>query len=72
MQIDQHKDPTLGHIHNNLYYDHDHCTTDQVHEVNSHSLLLRVEGSEASSRPYMLAAHLDVVPPGDTDRSHVS
>ena len=46
-------------------------STDQVHEVNSHSLLLRVEGSEASSRPYMLAAHLDVVPPGDTDRSHV-
>ena len=43
----------------------------QVHEVNSHSLLLRVEGSEAGSRPYMLAAHLDVVPPGDTDRSHV-
>ena len=46
-------------------------TTGQVHEVNSHSLLLRVEGSEAGSRPYMLAAHLDVVPPGDTDRSHV-
>ena len=46
-------------------------TTVQVHEVNSHSLLLRVEGSEAGSRPYMLAAHLDVVPPGDTDRSHV-
>ena len=50
---------------------YDYSTTGQVHEVNSHSLLLRVAGSEAGSRPYMLAAHLDVVPPGDTDRSHV-
>ena len=34
----------------------------QVHTVNQYSLLVRVEGSAATSNPYMLTAHLDVAP----------
>ena len=36
--------------------------------INDHSLLLRVDGSTETRNPYMLAAHLDVVPPGDYAR----
>ena len=36
--------------------------------VNTHSILLRVQGSRAGGQPYLLAAHLDVVPAGDLDR----
>lgn len=35
--------------------------------VNTHSILLRVEGSQAKGKPYMLAGHLDVVPAGDLE-----
>ena len=32
--------------------------------VNRYSLLYRVQGSEDTVNPYMLCAHMDVVPPG--------
>ena len=35
---------------------------------NTHSILLRVQGAQESSSPYMLCAHLDVVPAGDRER----
>lgn len=40
----------------------------KVTPVNSLSLLLRVQGSVITENPYLLAAHLDVVPPGDLSR----
>ena len=40
----------------------------KVMRVNSLSLLLRVEGAVSTINPYLLAAHLDVVPPGDSAR----
>ena len=36
--------------------------------MNTLSLLLRVQGSVPTANPYLLAAHLDVVPPGDLGR----
>ena len=36
--------------------------------MNSLSLLLRVQGTVPTENPYLLAAHLDVVPPGDLNR----
>ena len=37
-----------------------------THEViNEYSLLFRIEGSVTTSHPYLLCAHLDVVPEGD-------
>lgn len=38
--------------------------------VNIHSLLYRVEGSAETPNPYMLCAHLDVVPAGGSTGSH--
>jgi len=35
--------------------------------VNEYSLLYRVEGSERATNPYLLCAHLDVVPEGNAD-----
>lgn len=35
--------------------------------VNEYSILLRITGSEPTGNPYLLAAHLDVVPAGDVD-----
>ena len=35
-----------------------------MREINTHSRLLRVQGVESTTNPYMLCAHLDVVPPG--------
>ena len=40
----------------------------EVTTVNTFSLLLRVRGSQTTCNPYLLAAHLDVVPSGDSDR----
>ncbi|XP_023342401.1 N-fatty-acyl-amino acid synthase/hydrolase PM20D1.1, partial [Eurytemora carolleeae] len=40
----------------------------EVTAVNEHSLLLSVSGSQITKNPYLLAAHLDVVPAGDLDR----
>ena len=37
----------------------------KVHVVNRHSLLIRVEGQIATSNPYLLCGHLDVVPVGN-------
>ena len=40
-----------------------------THEVvNKRSLLFRVEGSEGTANPYLLCAHLDVVPEGDISK----
>ena len=39
-----------------------------VFQVSRLSLLLRVRGSRPTCNPYLLAAHLDVVPSGDPDR----
>lgn len=36
--------------------------------VNEHSLLLRVEGEKVTGNPYLLCAHLDVVPAGPRDQ----
>ena len=40
----------------------------EVTTVNTFSLLLRVRGSQTTCNPYLLAAHLDVVPSGEPDR----
>ena len=40
----------------------------KVYPVNSLSLLLKVQGVQKTKNPYLLAAHLDVVPPGDYER----
>lgn len=40
-----------------------HSSTLVTHDVvNSYSLLYKVQGSNSALRPYMLCAHLDVVP----------
>merc|ERR1719322_1561469 len=36
-------------------------------EVNELSLVYRIEGSENNKSPYMICAHLDVVPEGNTE-----
>ena len=40
----------------------------RVYPVNTLSLLLRVQGVKNTKNPYLLAGHLDVVPPGDYER----
>ena len=40
----------------------------EVTTVNTFSLLLRVNGSQSTCNPYLLASHMDVVPSGDYDR----
>ena len=40
----------------------------KVYPVNTLSLLMKVEGAKTTKNPYMLAAHFDVVPPGEYDR----
>jgi carboxypeptidase PM20D1 len=35
---------------------------------NTYSILLRVQGAQETSNPYLLCAHLDVVPAGDRGR----
>ena len=38
------------------------------YEVNTFSIIYRVEGTEITENPYMLCGHLDVVPEGNTER----
>ena len=40
----------------------------EVFTVNRLSLLLRVSGSQHTRNPYLLSAHLDVVPSGEPGR----
>ena len=36
--------------------------------INEFSRLYRIEGSQSTKNPFLISAHLDVVPPGDLDR----
>ena len=47
-------------------FDRSSFVTHQV--VNKHSLLFKVEGSITTKNPYLLCAHLDVVPEGDASK----